>query len=62
MPLAARAAEGQSSPAAVLMTADGVVTLRGPMDSLAEKTSIATLARSTEGAKTVVDEIEVKAE
>lgn len=45
-----------------IMTADGVVTLRGPVESEAEKTTIAALARSTQGAKNVVDEIEVKAE
>jgi len=44
-----------------IITADGVVTLRGPVDSASEKVSIAAIAKRTEGVKNVIDEIEVAA-
>lgn len=43
-----------------IITRDGVVTLRGPVASQAEKDSIASMAESATGAKSVVNELEVK--
>lgn len=45
-----------------IITADGVVTLRGPVQSEAEKATIAALAKGASGVKSVVDELEVAAE
>ncbi len=45
-----------------IITADGVVTLRGPVKSEAEKAKIAELAKSSAGnAKKVDNQLEVKA-
>lgn len=43
-----------------IITADGVVTLRGPVKSAAEKARIAQLAAANAGQAKVVDQIEVK--
>lgn len=45
-----------------IITADGVVTLRGPVASEGEKTTIAKLAQSTEGVARVDNQIEIAAE
>jgi hyperosmotically inducible protein len=44
-----------------IITADGQVTLRGPVDSTAERDTIARIAREVAGDGNVVDQIEVKA-
>ena len=44
-----------------IITTDGKVTLRGPVKTDAEKTGIATLARSIAGASNVDDQLEVQA-
>lgn len=43
-----------------IITVDGVVTLRGPVESTDEKTVIASLARQTAGVKRVDDQLEVE--
>ncbi len=43
-----------------IITVDGVVTLRGPVKTAAEKTSIASLAQKTAGVKRVDDQLEVE--
>jgi osmotically-inducible protein OsmY len=43
-----------------VVTRDGVVTLRGPVDSTEEKARIAGLARKTAGVSRVVDQLEVQ--
>lgn len=45
-----------------IITADGVVTLRGPVKSEAEKTTIATLAQNTAGVQRVDNQLEIAAE
>jgi len=45
-----------------IITADGVVTLRGPVQSETEKTKIAALAKQAQGVTNVVDELEIAAE
>lgn len=45
-----------------VITRDGVVTLRGPVDSAEEKARIADLARNTSGVKRVDNQLEVAAE
>ena len=45
-----------------IITADGVVTLRGPVKSEAEKTSIATLAQNTAGVQRVDNQLEIAAD
>ena len=44
-----------------IMTADGVVTLRGPVKNEAEKTKIAELAQSAAGNARIDNQLEVKA-
>ncbi|MGI8889388.1 MAG: BON domain-containing protein [Chthoniobacterales bacterium] len=44
-----------------IITADGVVTLRGPVKSAAEKTTIAKLAHANSGDAKVMNELEVEA-
>jgi len=44
-----------------IITADGVVTLRGPVKSEAEKTKIAELAQSAAGNAKIDNQLEVKA-
>src|SRR5262249_28439818 len=44
-----------------IITVGGVVTLRGPVKSAAEKTTIASIAQKTNGVKRVDDQIEVEA-
>jgi hyperosmotically inducible protein len=44
-----------------IITADGVVTLRGPVGSTEEKTKIAKLAQETAGVKRVDDQLEIAA-
>ncbi|MEP7071340.1 MAG: BON domain-containing protein [Verrucomicrobiota bacterium] len=44
-----------------IITADGVVTLRGPVKSDAEKTKIAELAQAAAGGARVDNQLEVKA-
>jgi hyperosmotically inducible periplasmic protein len=44
-----------------IITQNGVVTLRGPVNSAAEKATIAAAARSASGVTRVDDQIEVKA-
>ncbi len=43
-----------------IITVDGVVTLRGPVKSETEKTTVASLARRTTGVKRVDDQLEVE--
>lgn len=43
-----------------IITVDGVVTLRGPVRTAAEKTSIASVAQKTAGVKRVDDQLEVE--
>jgi hypothetical protein len=43
-----------------IITSDGKVTLRGPVESAAERDRIATIAREVAGASNVDDQIEVK--
>jgi len=43
-----------------IVTIDGVVTLRGPVKSPQEKTTIASIARKAQGVKRVDDQIEVE--
>src|SRR5262245_18542841 len=43
-----------------IVTVDGVVTLRGPVKSPEEKTTIASIARKAAGVKRVDDQIEVE--
>ncbi len=45
----------------VITTADGKVTLRGPVNSEEEKTKIADHAKQAAGSATIVNKIEVKA-
>lgn len=45
-----------------IITAGGVVTLRGPVKSEDEKTTIAELAKGTDGVKSVDNQLEVAAE
>ena len=42
-----------------IITLDGVVTLRGPVDSPAEKTKVEALAKSASGVKRVESQLEV---
>ena len=44
-----------------IITADGVVTLRGPVKTAAEKATIAKLAEANAGSAKVMDQLEVKA-
>jgi hyperosmotically inducible protein len=44
-----------------IITADGVVTLRGPVKSDQEKTDIAALAKSVDGVKRVDNQLEIAA-
>jgi hyperosmotically inducible protein len=44
-----------------IITVDGVVTLRGPVKSPTEKTTIASIAQGTTGVKRVDNQIEVEA-
>jgi hyperosmotically inducible periplasmic protein len=44
-----------------IITADGVITLRGPVQSEAEKTKIAELAQSAAGNAKIDNQLEVKA-
>jgi osmotically-inducible protein OsmY len=44
-----------------IITVDGVVTLRGPVENVTEKTSIAALAKKVEGVKRVDNQLEVAA-
>lgn len=43
-----------------IITLNGVVTLRGPVDSLKERNKVAEFARKTAGVKNVRDNLEVK--
>ncbi len=43
-----------------VITVDGVVTLRGPVKSAAEKTTVAGMARKAPGVKRVDDQLEVE--
>ena len=43
-----------------IITADGVVTLRGPVKTAAEKATIAKLAEANAGSAKVMDQLEVK--
>jgi osmotically-inducible protein OsmY len=43
-----------------IITRDGVVTLRGPVDSAEEKTLVAQIARKTSGVKNVENQLESK--
>lgn len=45
-----------------IVTIEGVVTLRGPVKSSEEKTTLATFAKNVEGVKRVDNELEVDAE
>ncbi|HWB78941.1 MAG TPA: BON domain-containing protein [Nannocystaceae bacterium] len=45
-----------------IITADGVVTLRGPVNSETEKTTIATLAQNTAGVQRVDNQLEIAAQ
>jgi hyperosmotically inducible periplasmic protein len=45
-----------------IITADGVVTLRGPVESEGEKTTIAKLAQATDGVERVDNQIEIAAQ
>lgn len=42
-----------------IITVDGVVTLRGPVDSAAEKTTVETLAKTATGVKRVENQLEI---
>ncbi|MEO5754644.1 MAG: BON domain-containing protein [Chthoniobacterales bacterium] len=44
-----------------IITADGVVTLRGPVQTAAEKATIAKLAESNAGGAKIMNQLEVKA-
>ena len=44
-----------------IITQNGVVTLRGPVNSAAEKTTVVAAARRAQGVKGVDDQLEVKA-
>lgn len=44
-----------------IITADGMVTLRGPVNSAEEKAAIAKLAKSAAGAAKIDNQLEVKA-
>ena len=44
-----------------VVTADGVVTLRGPVDTAQEKNTVVAAAQMTPGVKRVDDQLEVKA-
>jgi osmotically-inducible protein OsmY len=44
-----------------IITANGMVTLRGPVDSAEEKATIAQLAKSAAGAAKIDNQLEVKA-
>jgi hyperosmotically inducible periplasmic protein len=44
-----------------VITADGVVTLRGPVDSAQEKNDVAQLARKVDGVKKVDNQLEIAA-
>jgi hyperosmotically inducible protein len=43
-----------------IITVDGVVTLRGPVKNVAEKTTVASIARKASGVKHVDDQLEVE--
>ncbi len=43
-----------------IITADGVVTLRGPVETAAEKATIAKLAEANAGGAKVMDQLEIK--
>ena len=43
-----------------IITVDGVVTLRGPVKTADEKTTIAALAKKAAGAKSVDDQLEIE--
>lgn len=45
-----------------IITKDGVVTLRGPVKSSDEKTTIAKIAKDVAGAKSVDNQLEIEAE
>jgi hyperosmotically inducible periplasmic protein len=45
-----------------IITRDGIVTLRGPVKSAAERTKIAQLAEKTAGVKRVDDQLEINAD
>ena len=45
-----------------IITADGVVTLRGPVKSEAEKTTIEALAKDADGVESVDNQLEVAAD
>jgi len=45
-----------------IITQDGTVTLRGPVDSAAERTTIAQLAEKTAGVKRVDNQLEINAD
>ena len=44
-----------------IITRDSVVTLRGPVESQQEKTTVETIARKVEGVKRVENQLEVAA-
>ena len=45
-----------------IITVDGVVTLRGPVKSAAEKAKLASVSKQTAGVKRVDDQLEIEAE
>ena len=45
-----------------IITRDGIVTLRGPVESAAERTTIAQLAEKTAGVKRVDNQLEINAD
>ena len=45
-----------------IITRDGIVTLRGPVESTAERTTIAQLAEKTAGVKRVDNQLEINAD
>jgi hyperosmotically inducible periplasmic protein len=45
-----------------IITVDGVVTLRGPVKSAAEKAKLASVSKKTAGVKRVDDQLEIEAE
>jgi len=45
-----------------IITREGIVTLRGPVESAAERTKIAQLAENTPGVKRVDDQLEINAD
>jgi len=45
-----------------IITRDGIVTLRGPVESTAERTKIAQLTEKTPGVKRVDNQLEIKAD